>query len=97
MFCAGLRRLIRGVGGTLLGGQELANEEAKYRLRELTDLKRRRLPDLVLHSLLSVSSAHRSVFSFSCIHLGESNLVTCPSQHRNLSAQQTWACTPCHD
>ena len=95
MFRAGLRRLIRGVEGTLLGGQELASEDAQYRLSELTDLKRRRLPERALHSPLSVSSAHRSVFSF-CIHLKESNIVTCLCQHRNVSAQ-IWACTRCHD
>ena len=96
MFRAGLRRLIRGVEGTLLGGQELAIEEAEYTLRELTDLKRRRLPERALHSLLLVSSSHRSVFSFSCIHLKESNLITCLCQHRNVSAQ-IWACTRYHD
>lgn len=84
MFRAGLRRLIRGVAGTLLGGQELASEEAKYRSRELTDLKRRRLPELALPTLLSVSLARCSVVSFSSwIHLRESK-----TRHLPLSAQE---------
>ena len=60
--CARLCCLVLGLGR---GGQEPACEEVGSRLRELTDLKRRRLPKLPLSSLLSVSSARCSVFSFS--------------------------------
>lgn len=60
--CARLCCLLLGLGR---GGQESACEEVESRLRELTDLKRRRLPKLPLPSLLSVSSARCSVFSFS--------------------------------
>ena len=62
---AGLCCLLRGMECPLRGGQEPACEEAGNRLRELTDLKRRRLPELPLPSLLSVSAARCSVFSFS--------------------------------
>ena len=60
--CAGLCRLVLGLGR---GGQEPACEDVGSRLRELSDLKRQRLPKLPLPSLLSVSSARCSVFSFS--------------------------------
>ena len=60
--CAGRCRLLLGLGR---GGQEPAAEELASRWRELTDLHRRRLPKLPLPSLLSVSSARCSAFSFS--------------------------------
>ena len=64
---AGLCCLLRGMECPLRGGQEPACEEAGNRLRELTDLKRRRLPRLRLPSMLSVFSACCSVFSFSSL------------------------------
>ena len=60
--CARLCRLLLGLGR---GRQEPACEDVGSRLRELTDLKRRRLPKLPLPSLLSVSLVCCSVFSFS--------------------------------
>ena len=64
---AGLCCLLRGLECPLRGGQEPAREETGCRLRELTDLKQRKLPKLPLPSLLSVSSARCSVFSFSSL------------------------------
>ena len=66
------------------GGQEPACKEVGSRLRELTDLKRRRLPKLPLPSLLSVSSAHCSVFSFS----SSINLKYNKIRHLPLSAEE---------
>ena len=63
-FRAGLCRLLRGLERPLLGGQELACEEVAFRLREFKDLKRRRLLELPVPTLLSIPSARCSVFSF---------------------------------
>ena len=56
-FRAGLCRLLRGLERPLLGGKELACEEAGFRLREFKVLKRRRLLGLLLPTLLSIPSA----------------------------------------
>ena len=56
-FRASLRRLLRGLERPLLGGKELACEEAGFRLREFKVLKRRRLLGLLLPTLLSIPSA----------------------------------------
>ena len=56
-----------GLGAPTAGWAGAACEEAGCRLRELTDLKRRRLPRLRLPSMLSVFSACCSVFSFSSL------------------------------
>ena len=62
---AGLCGILRGVERPLLGGEEPASEEAGYGGMELIDLKRPRLSKLPLPTLLSISSARCSVFSFS--------------------------------
>lgn len=78
---AGLCGALRGVGRPLLGGEELAREEAGYGGMELTDRKRPRLSKLPLPTLLSISSARCSVFSFSsCINLKQNKTVTCLCQ-----------------
>lgn len=75
-----LCHLPRGGERPLLGGQEPASEEAGHRLRELRDLKRRRLPKRAPPALLSGSSARCSVLSFSSwIHLKESKTRQLPS------------------
>ena len=62
---AGLCGILRGVERPLLGGEEPASEEAGYGGMELIDIKLPRLSKLPLPTLLSISSARCSVFSFS--------------------------------
>ena len=54
---SGLGCLLSGMERPLLGGKEPACEEAGSRLRELEELKRRRLLKLPLPTLLSIPSA----------------------------------------
>ena len=77
---AGLCCLLLGLGR---GGQELA-----CTLRELTDLKRRRLPKLPLPSLLSLLRLLLRVLLLFFHQPKRIKPVTCLCQQRNVSGQQ---------